>query len=391
MNNEIRETNDFKETNEIVYKDKKKGNKKIIIIVVVICFLFLASGAAGMYFYIVNNPDKFQKVITEVVQKKDVTITDTGLADAVEKLYDAVVVVKTYSSNKLASTGTGFVYKVENGKAYILTNSHVIENGTEIHVEFTNGNNRKVVVVGSDRYADIAVLEIDESEIISVAQIGSSTNLRVGDTVFTVGAPLDASAYSGTVTRGIISGKDRLVSVSLDNSSSSDWIMSVLQTDAAINSGNSGGPLANANGEVIGINSLKLITSGVEGMGFAIPIETAIEYATKILNGEKISRPYLGVTMNNLADAKYFMPELSSVEQDDGVYIKEVSANSPAAKGGLKNGDIIIKANNQTVSSVAFLKYILYQHNVGDSIEFVVIRNNKQINVTVNLNQASDM
>ena len=120
---------------------------------------------------------------------------------------------------------------------------------------FTNNKQVSTKIVGKDEYADIAVLEVNSNEVISVAELGSSENTKLGDTVFAVGAPLD-NAYSWTVTRGILSGKDRMVEVSLSNSSSSDWIMKVIQTDAAINSGNSGGPLANSNGEVIGITSM---------------------------------------------------------------------------------------------------------------------------------------
>ena len=176
--------------------------------------------------------------------------------------------------------------------------------------------------------------------------MGSSEDARLGDTVFTVGAPINADTYSGTVTRGILSGKNRLVSVSSSNSSRADMMMSVLQTDAAINSGNSGGPLLNANGEVIGMNSLKLSsgsstsTATIEGMGFAIPIETALKYATKLEKGEAIERPSLGVSMLNVSDFNY--PTLSSLGVSSGVYIQTVVSGSPAEKGGIKNGDIIV-------------------------------------------------
>jgi len=366
------------------------NNAKKITLVVLGLIIAIIVGAGSMYYFIGANPEMFQKIITEVVEKKNVTVTDTGLADAVEKLSNAVVVVQNYQNGNLVWTGSGFVYKSENGTAYILTNHHVIESGDEIRVEFTNGSNEVVKVVGSDKYTDIAVLSLDESKIISVAQMGSSTNARVGDTVFTVGAPLDASAYSGTVTRGIISGKDRLVSVSLSNSKTSDWVMCVLQTDAAINSGNSGGPLANANGEVIGVNSLKLASNGVEGMGFAIPIETALEYAELIESGKEISRPYLGVSMLNLADAKIYDPSISSISIENGAYVTAVENNSPASKAGLQKGDIITKIDGKNVVSVAFLKYLLYQHNVGDKMEITVYRNNKEVNLTIELSVSSN-
>ena len=333
----------------------KTSNKKIILVGIAMFFI----GAIGLYLLIYFFPDPFMKTITEEREVRNVTVTDTGIADAVEKIYDAVVVVKTYRDGSLYATGTGFVYKEDGDTAYILTNNHVIEDGDEIYVEFTDGSNVITTVEGADVYSDIAVLSLSSEHVTTVAQIGSSEDARVGDTVFTVGAPIDSSTYSGTVTRGILSGKNRLVSVSTTNNSTSDMMMSVLQTDAAINSGNSGGPLANANGEVIGITSLKLsscssTSASIEGMGFAIPIETALNYAEKLEQGETIVRPQLGITMSNLSDAIYrHYSELRNIDIDSGVYVEEVSSGSPAEKGGLKVGDIIISADGEDVPNLA--------------------------------------
>lgn len=358
--------------------------------VVFLCFLSAVLGAGAFFCCMYFNPDTFRKVITETVETRNVSITDNGIAEAVDKIYDAVVVVKTYKNKELYSTGTGFVYEIDGKIAHILTNNHVIESGDEVYVQFTDGTSKKVEIVGNDKYADIAVLSIEANDSVKVVSIGSSKDARIGDTVFAVGAPLDASTYSGTVTRGIVSGKNRLVSVSLSNSNTSDWVMSVLQTDAAINSGNSGGPLANANGEVIGITSLKLVNSGVEGMGFAIPIETAMEYAEKIVKGETIQRPYLGVSMANLSDAQYAMyPRLENLPISQGVYISKVDSFSPAAKAGIQVGDIITKVDGEEVPSLAYLRYLLYQHDIGDEITLTVYRNNKEQDITVKLTVAS--
>ena len=334
------------------------------------------AGALVLYGVMYYFPEPFMKTITEeqIKEIKNVTITDTGLADAVEKVYDAVVVVKTYANEQLYATGTGFVYKVEDGKAYILTNNHVIEKGDSIRVEFINGSIEEVTVNGKDMYSDTAVLSLDSDKITKIASMGSSEDARIGDTVFTVGAPVNANTYSGTVTRGILSGKNRLVSVSLSNSNTSDMMMSVLQTDAAINSGNSGGPLMNANGEVIGITSLKLATTGVEGMGFAIPIETALHYAEHLEKGENIDRPYLGVSMRSLAEAQYYHFNIRDIELEEGVYLEMVEAGSAAAKAGLKEGNIITEIDGKKVNSVAYLRYLLYNHNVGDTMKVKVWR-----------------
>ena len=341
-----------------------KWKKIIFIAAFIVTFLV---GGLGTYIILnylpanQKNTNNNEKVIEEKV-----TITDKGIASAVKKIYDAVVVVETYKNNKLISSGTGFVYKKSGDIAYVLTNHHVINGGDRVNVTFTNGENVETKIIGSDSYADIAVLSVSSSKIISLVKIGNSEAADVGDTVFAVGAPLE-SAYSWTVTRGILSGKDRMVEVSINNSGTSDWVMKVMQTDTAINSGNSGGPLANVNGEVIGVTSLKLVSSGVEGMGFAIPIEDAIEYATKIENGEEIIRPYLGVSMVDASYAIYYgaiYPEGA----DNGVFVSLVEKNSPADVAGLKEGDIIVKIGDSKVTSVAVLRYNLYKYKSGDNI-----------------------
>ena len=359
---------------------KEKDNKIVYIVVFFLSCLL-------MYGVIYKYPAILHTNLTKV--EKNVTITDNGIAEAVEKVYDAVVVVATYADEKMISSGTGFVYKVNNNDAYILTNNHVIEGGNSVNVTFTNGNVINTEIIGADALSDIAVLKVKKSDIISVAEIGKSDNLRVGDTSFAVGAPLD-SIYSWTVTRGIISGKDRMVEVKLNNNG--DYVMKVLQTDAAINSGNSGGPLCNANGQVVGITSLKLVAESVEGMGFAIPIEVALSYAEKLENKEKITQPYLGVSMVNVTDA-YYYPEYSSLLKEykitKGVIIVSTEKGSPAAKAGLASDDIIIKINDDEVTSVAYLRYYLYNYGVGDKVEITYIRKGKTLKTTVTLGSNS--
>jgi len=358
-----------------------KENDKVIKIIVPLLVFFLGCGV--MYGVIYRFPTLLTTSVTQI--NKDVTITDTGIAEAVEKVYDSVVVVSTYSNNQVISTGTGFVFKNEGDKAYILTNNHVIADGDKVNVTLTNNSIVETEVVGADILSDIAVLSLNKKDIISVADLGSSESLRVGDTTFAVGAPLD-SVYSWTVTRGIVSGKDRMVEVEL-SSTAGDYVMKVLQTDAAINSGNSGGPLCNANGEVIGITSLKLVDESVEGMGFAIPIETALSYAEKLISGETLSQPYIGVSMLNVRDfyssnqhqMQYyqFYKIIHENEIASGVIIADVEKNSPADKAGLKTGDVITKINDDDVISVAFLRYYLYGYSIGEEVTISYIRDGK--------------
>lgn len=304
---------------------------------------------------------------------KDVTVTDTGIADAVEKVYDSVVTVKNYVRGQLYSTGSGFVFKTDDKYSYILTNYHVINGGSQVSVVFTNNKEENVNVVGYDEYSDVAVLAVEKSSIISIAQIGSSENLRIGDTTFAVGTPVDSSVYSWSVTRGILSGKNRIVQV--DN-----YVMSVLQTDTAINSGNSGGPLCNSNGEVIGITNMKLASSQIEGMGFAIPIEDAIKNAESIISGEKISRPYLGVSIYD--SNNYFSGET-------GIYVESVEQGSAADKAGMKKGDKIIKVEDVEVSNTSYFRYQLYKYNIGDKIKITVVRDGSEKVLTVTLKSNS--
>ena len=360
-------------------KNTKSGG---LVIVAIIAFFI---GAAAFYGLIKLYPTVILKEVTKLDKK--VTITDTGIAESVDKVYDSVVVVSTYKNNAKVASGTGFVYKTEGNDAYILTNNHVIESGTDIKVTFTNEKEHDVEVVGSDKFADIAVLKIAKDNIIAVAELGTSEESKVGDTVFAVGAPLD-NAYSWTVTRGILSGKNRLVEVSTQSSRASDWVMSVIQTDAAINTGNSGGPLANANGEVIGITSLKLVSSGVEGMGFAIPIETAIDYANKIIKGEEITQPYIGISMLNVADAYYsrnYYATLSKNNITTGVLVTEVEDGGDAKKAGIEANDVIIEIEGRTISSLAYLRYELYKHDVGDKVKVKVNRDGNIKELTIKL------
>lgn len=361
----------------------KKGPNLFLVILVTSLFSSLA-GAGGLLVFFHFFPDYLSYTVTNIEkQEKEVTVTDAGIADAVEKVYDSVVIVKTYQRNKLYATGTGFVYKYNDGKYYFITNYHVIENGDAIDIVFTDGEEVVVNLENGDKYADIAVLSYKSTEEHKVASLGSSIDMRVGDTVFAIGAPLDSAVYSWSVTRGTLSGKDREVEVSTNNSQNSDWIMQVLQTDAAINHGNSGGPLCNSNGEVIGVTNMKLVTDGVEGMGFAIPIEEAARYTEAIIKGEDMSRPLIGLSMldaNNVAYARRY-----GLEARAGVIVEEATENGPSAKAGLRRGDIIIAINDVDVTGVANLRYQLYKYKVGDTVTIKFIREGKTQNTKVTL------
>lgn len=352
--------------------------KKTIIASITTFFI----GCASMYMIIRTYPLNISNINnnTNVVDRK-FTVSEIGLSTGINNVYDSVVVVQNYRNDKSNGIGSGFIY---NNDGYIMTNSHVIEGASNIKVMLMSGDAVDATIIGDDEYADIAVIKIDKKYVTKVATLGSSESINVGDTVFTIGSPI-SSEYYGTVTRGILSGKNRLVNVTVE--SSNDWIMNVMQTDAAINPGNSGGPLCNANGDVIGINSMKLVQSQVEGMGFAIPIEDAISYANMIVNGEKIKRSYLGLRMVNVSSTYNFANEDIKIDSKviSGVAIIEILKDGPCNNAGLKKGDVITKIGDYKIKTVAELRYHLYKYKPNDKINIVVNRNGKVMSYKVTL------
>jgi len=184
--------------------------------------------------------------------------------------------------------------------------------------------------------------------------------------------------YKGTVTKGILSGKERLIEVNLTGNTS-DYYMKVLQLDAAVNPGNSGGPLCDVSGKVIGIISLKIVQDEVEGMGFAIPIEDALEYANAIEEGGEVVRPYIGISMLDLSDEYYLWQNRITIPEgvDAGVAVISVEKGSPADKAGLEKGDIIVKLGEEDISSLAEFRYELYRYDVGDNVIVTYYRDGK--------------
>ena len=327
-----------------------------------------------------------------VITKNETQVYEkNSLAASVEKIYDSVAVVEGYQREQLASTGTGFVYKTDNKYGYVLTNQHVIDGMQDIKLIMTNDEIVDATVLGQDEYLDLAVLRIEKSKVIQVANIGNSEKMHLGDTVFTVGSPM-GSDYRGSVTAGILSGKDRMVAVNVSNSASNDWVMRVLQIDASINPGNSGGPLLNANGEVIGVCSLKLVQDEIEGMGFAIPIEIAMAHVEELEKGKDIEWPLLGISMANVTDTTILYRNGINLNEKikQGVVVISAADNTGAQKAGLQKGDVIIKIGNTKVKDSAYLRYELYQHQAGDKIIVTIIRDNKEKEIEVELSKGSN-
>ena len=344
----------------------------IIVILVVLCL------GVGFTLYFTKGDSE-----NKITENRNVTITsEDSINESISKVYDSVAIVNNYRAGRLTGYGSGFVYKKDDRYGYILTNNHVVEDASEVTVTLSNGEEVQAEVLGTDSYMDIAVVRIDEDQVLQVAEIGDSTEAKLGDTVFTVGTPV-STEYAGTVTKGIISGENREITIT-DNGTS--YMMEAIQIDASINPGNSGGPLVNINGEVIGINSVKLVESSIEGMGFAIPIEVAMSQIDKLENGEAIARPVIGVTLYDLDS----LPLIgSNIDIDDsvksGVVVDSVERGSDAEAAGLQKDDVITKIDDVTVKGSAHLKYILYKHNIGDTVKLTIIRDGKEKELTLKL------
>ena len=285
------------------------------------------------------------------------------------------------------ATGSGIIISPD---GYIMTNNHVVDSSsssssysyydlseaTSIKVKlnsdiYGSDSTFDATVVGKDSKTDLAVLKIDKSGL-TAAEFANSDEAVVGEFAMAVGSPLGLDT---TVTTGIISAVNREVT-------SDGNTFTCIQTDAAINSGNSGGALVNSDGKVIGINTLKLSGSGVEGIGFAIPINSTLDVVNELIDHKKVLRPYIGITGIDLDEATAKKYNLSV-----GVYVKSIQEFSPAEKAGLKAGDVIIKADNKDITTMKELNELKESHKIGDTMTLVINRNGEQKEFTLTLEE----
>ncbi|MCM2582210.1 serine protease HtrA [Bacillus stercoris] len=295
------------------------------------------------------------------------------------------------SEDTESGSGSGVIFKKENGKAYIITNNHVVEGASSLKVSLYDGTEVTAKLVGSDSLTDLAVLQISDDHVTKVANFGNSSDLRTGETVIAIGDPLGKD-LSRTVTQGIVSGVDRTVSMS---TSAGETSINVIQTDAAINPGNSGGPLLNTDGKIVGINSMKISEDDVEGIGFAIPSNDVKPIAEELLSKGQIERPYIGVSMLDLEQVPQNYQEgtlgLFGSQLNKGVYIREVASGSPAEKAGLKAEDIIIGLKGKETDTGSELRNILYKDaKIGDTVEVKILRNGKEMTKKIKLDQKEE-
>jgi len=313
----------------------------------------------------------------------------TGIAVA-KKVQPSIVGIKVeYTVNSIfmnqqgtaTAEGSGIIIS-ENG--YILTNNHVINsNSTSSYYEIGQANKVTVhlyndtteytaTVVGTDEETDLAVIKIDK-EGLTAAEIGDSDSVQVGEFSMAIGNPL---GMQSSVTSGIISALNR------DVTDSDGKTFKLIQTDAAINSGNSGGALVNSQGQVIGVNTLKVSATGVEGMGFAIPINSAKPIYEQLIQYNKVKRPYIGIAGRDLDETTAKRNNLVV-----GIYVASVDEYSAAEKAGIKAGDVIIKADGQSIKTMTELNNIKNTHSIGDTMTVTVNRNGQEKELTLTLQE----
>ena len=359
-----------------VYKDSS-DTKKIIGISLVVAIIVSLISSSLTYFLVSNGG------ITKTLS--DITYNVEGVENpvvAVSKIAgNSVVGVKVdyYEQSFFGqleegeSEGSGIIYS-EDG--YIITNNHVIEeavdsNSATVTITLNDGTEYEAEIIGRDETTDLALLKID-AKGLNAAKFGNSDELQVGELAVAIGNPL-GSEFAGSVTAGYISALDRTLTID-------STTYKLIQTDAAINPGNSGGALVNAKGEIIGINSAKISSTGVEGLGFAIPINEALEIIEQLKVTGKIIRPYIGIYGLDLDETTARRNKLV-----EGVYVYQVYTNTPAQKAGISRGDIIVGIDGKDVTTKQELNEIKNSKNIGDTVELKLYRNGKYETIKVTL------
>lgn len=318
------------------------------------------------------------KPAVKVEQKVGSSARVTPIVAAVKKLAPAVVSIQVKSTAmdffgrqfEQQGAGSGVIY---DAKGYIVTNNHVVSGAKELIVNLSDGRSFKAKLLGADAKSDLAVIKIDAKDL-TIAAFGDSDDLQVGEPAIAIGNPM---GMEGSVSAGVISALKRTIPVG-------DKEMKLIQTDAAINPGNSGGALANADGEVVGINTVKLSTTGVEGLGFAIPINEAKNIIEQLADNGHVARPYLGVY---LVDKDVLTRQGFEMDLHGGVFLAKVVPGSGAAKGGLVSGDIILEIDGKKTEKAKDVSVALEKLKPGDRVGMVIMHNGARVNRNVTLGE----
>lgn len=377
-------------------KNKRKKAAKVILKsgAVASCCLFLGVGIGAGAIVSKNVISKreqsnFKFNVSDVSQaslEENVILTSNSASSIFKEVGDSVVNISTkvsggffYSELQDLGSGSGIIYKVDGDKVYILTNNHVIEGASYVTISVTGNEQVEANLVGTDPSSDLAVLSVSKKDMnnagikdITVAKFANSDNVEVGDFVFPIG---NALGRGKTMTQGMISAQNKQINIDGKN-------LTVIQTDAAINPGNSGGALMNSDGEVVGINTAKLSSSAIEGIGYAIPSNIAIDIADQIINNGYVERPYFGIMGKTITENTKRIYNLNTT----GVIVVEVEEDSNAERAGLKAGDIITDFNGQKIETLDDLSGAINKCKPNDTVSFNIIRNGREemtLNVTL--------
>lgn len=367
-------------------KSSKKTKYPMIIAIILVLYFFIQLGLFRIFSGLVNKTNKsanFNFSDNKGVSSFSGQIDPKSIEGVANKVSQSVVsivsksqkVTKYFSSGfGSASAGTGIIVS-ENG--YILTNKHVVEGSSDISVVTNDGNSYdNVEIITTDPLSDIAILKISNAKGLKAAELGDSKALNIGQQVIAIGNAL--GEYDGTVTSGIISGIGRTVNASSDDGATKETLTDMIQTDAAINSGNSGGPLVNAQSQVVGVNTA--VASEAQGIGFAIPISSVKGILKSIAEGKTPNRAYLGA---NYISVNPQVQKAYNLNVSKGALIKNrngksVISGSPAQKAGLKDGDIITKIDDIEISKNISLGSLIGEKSAGDKVKITYLRDGKE-------------
>lgn len=376
-------------------KSSKKTKYPMIIAIVLVSYFFIQLGLFRIFSGLVNKTNKsanFNFSDNKGVSSFSGQIDPKSIEGVANKVSQSVVsiVSKSQKGTKYfssgfgsASAGTGIIVS-ENG--YILTNKHVVEGSSDILIVTNDGNSYdNVKIITTDPLSDIAILKISNAKGLKAAELGDSKALNIGQQVIAIGNAL--GEYDGTVTSGIISGVGRTVNASSDDGATKETLTDMIQTDAAINSGNSGGPLVNAQGQVVGVNTA--VASEAQGIGFAIPISSVKGILKSISEGKTPNRAYLGA---NYISVNPQVQKAYNLNVSKGALIKNgngrsIISGSPAQKAGLKDGDIITKIDDIEISKNISLGSLIGEKSAGDKVKITYIRDGKESTSIVTLEE----
>ncbi len=382
-----------------IYSHKKRKAKKIIITLIVLILLALAGFKLYQIYTGIPITDfstvKAERLSQTVEEKKEEDITVTQMLEnatdsvvGISKLKDNGSTIFTEDGISQMGIGSGVIIS-ENG--YILTNEHVSgAKSSNCYVTMEDGKNYNANVIWSDSNLDLAIIKIN-MKCISYAKLGDSDQVKVGESVYAIGNPIGFE-FQKTVTSGIVSALNRTI-IFKENAQASNeinnqeneqeiYMSNLIQTDATINPGNSGGPLINNNGEIVGINTVKITSA--EGIGFAVPINVIKPIIEKLEREEKFEEASIGI----FAYDKDVIPYLNSnINFDAGIYVAQISLDSPAYTSGLQIGDVITKIDDVPLEKMCDLREYIYSKYIGDTVTLTVLRNNRERTVSVELSR----